>query len=248
MTRLLLTALFWLLLISPSSALRLFAPEVIPTGYLENGQVKGLGVDILNEVIRRSGFDVDPALLVPYARAFEMLKTSDDVVVASLARTRSREDQYTWLWKLTDTHRFYVTGKDGPDLDHSAAKLITNIIVLRKSSLETELSSLGFENLTTATRSTDSLKMLTAGRVPVWYTSNLLLAGALKQSPSISAQDIHVGPPVGESVGIYAAASKNLAPEIREQLLKTFQIMVQDGTIRRIQEKYLAFEVFESLY
>lgn len=238
-------SIFICLCFSPSTAVAtstfagdVMVPDLHPSGFSRNGEIQGLAVEIIEEVNRRAGGDRLHLNLVPYKRAKKTVQNGGSVIISNMAKTPDIETNVVWLFKVYEVNRFYVTRSNFPKLDHSQAKSLKLVGVLRNSSLEHTLKSEGHTNISAVKDERTNLRMLLAGRIDAWYTSNMLLAGALTDEKSISRTDIRMGDILAPSVPIYAAASKDVSPELLEKWRSAFASMEKDGTVKKIKAKY----------
>ncbi|MEH6494612.1 MAG: transporter substrate-binding domain-containing protein [Pseudomonas marincola] len=238
-------SIFICLCFSPSSAVAasvfagdVMVPELHPTGYSENGNLKGLAVEVIREVNKRAGNRPLNLQLVPYVRAKRVLEAGNSVIIASMARTPDLEDKYIWLYKLFDAKRFYVTRKGDAKLNHTQAKSVNLIGVLRNSSFEKALKSAGNTNISAVKDERTNLRMLVAGRINAWYTSNILLSGALLGESSIGRDQITIGDIVSPNIPVYAAASRDVPSVLIGRWQDAYASMKRDGTLSKMQQKY----------
>jgi len=217
---------------------KVMVPNLHPSGFSRNGKIKGIAVEIIEEVNRRAGGDTLHLNLVPYKRAKSTVQKGGSVIISNMAKTPSIAANVVWLYKVYEVNRFYVTRRNFPKLDHSQAKSLNLVGVLRNSSLEHTLKNKGHTNISAVTDERTNLRMLMAGRIEAWYTSNMLLAGALSEEETISQADIKMGDILAPSVPIYAAASLDVSPELVEKWRSAFASMEKDGTLKKIKAKY----------
>jgi polar amino acid transport system substrate-binding protein len=80
-----------------------------PFNWMLNGKLQGMAVDVAVDLAKRAGYA--PAMqALPFRRAYEVGRTSPNVLLLTLARTPEREGQFiwlgpiaprdVWLWKL----------------------------------------------------------------------------------------------------------------------------------------------------
>lgn len=78
-----------------------------PYNYEENGEQKGISVEILRAVWKRMGEDAGPVRFMPWARAYRDIQEKSGLVLFSMARTPAREDLFQWACPIT-TARFML--------------------------------------------------------------------------------------------------------------------------------------------
>ncbi len=72
-----------------------------PYNYEENGEMKGLAVDLLRLVWQRMGVKSQKISVYPWARGYAMLQHRANVVLFTTARIRKRENLFKWAGPIT---------------------------------------------------------------------------------------------------------------------------------------------------
>lgn len=223
----------------PVSALEIFAAEARPSSFEEKGVVKGFSVEIALEVARRLGYSGLNIQLLPFRRAIFTPRQQTNVVLTNLVRTRNRENHYKWLYKTTDVSSHYVTKKPGISHNHKTAAKLNLVGVFSGAAVHIALKKQKDIEVQASSDEITNLKMLMAGHIDAWYTSTVLMRGALLNSPSISWDDLVVGERVGGIISVYAAASLDMPDEEVLKWQQAFETMKEDGTYQTIMERYL---------
>ncbi|MBU1311932.1 MAG: ABC transporter substrate-binding protein [Gammaproteobacteria bacterium] len=154
---------------SADAALRIIT-EPSGRGRLKDrhGQVYGMSTELVKAVQQQLGNTATIEIL-PWARAYAIAVSSDNVVLYDTIRTAEREDKFKWVGPIkiysVDLHARKGAIKDNTSL----ANLLQNHVVCetRNTSIVNELLSLGFEidkNLILSRQSGDCYNMLKLGR------------------------------------------------------------------------------------
>lgn len=223
----------------PVSALEIFAAEARPSSFEEEGVIKGFSVEIAKEVARRIGYPTLKIHLLPFRRAIYVPRQQSGVVLTNIVRNRSRENHYKWLYKTTDISSHYVTKSPGISYTHETAAKLNLVGVFSGSAVHIALKKQKGVNIRAARDEQTNLKMLMAGRIDAWYSSTVLIRGALLNLPSISWKDLVIGERVGNIISVYAAASLDMPDEEVLKWRKAFETLKEDGTYQTIMERYL---------
>ena len=87
------------------------AEDLPPYHYIdEHGQATGALVDIVKALARHA--EVDYTIeLYPFARAFKLFNAKPNVLMFSLLKSPSREQQFVWLGELIDNKAYLVALK-----------------------------------------------------------------------------------------------------------------------------------------
>jgi len=195
--------------------------EVSPPGeYLDaDGQPAGVTIALVRELLRRLKVRATIRIL-PWKRTYEMGLNENNVVLMETTRTPERENRFKWVGPILVVKRI-VYGLDTYD---KPLKTIADlrqggpICVLRGSSNERYLQSLGIPQINTVTVPAQCLKMLAADRVKLFYTSEIGMDGLLKEQ------------------GLTSDRVRALLDLKKEYLYLAFSKDVSDGRIRRWQD------------
>ncbi|MEH8016351.1 ABC transporter substrate-binding protein [Rheinheimera muenzenbergensis] len=134
----------------------------------QHGQVYGMSTELIKAVQQQLG-DTAKIEILPWARAYAIAVSSDNVALYDTIRTAGREDKFKWVGPIkiysVDLHARKGAIKDNASL----ADLLQNHVVCetRNTSIVNELLSLGFEidkNLILSRQSGDCYNMLKLGR------------------------------------------------------------------------------------
>ena len=91
--------LLLLLLLQPMvclAELRLLTEQAPPTSFLRDGQPEGYAVEVVRELIRRTGNQARIELM-PWTRAYFLAKSEADTGLFSVVRTTEREALFQWV-------------------------------------------------------------------------------------------------------------------------------------------------------
>jgi len=143
--------LLLLLLLQPMvclAELRLLTEEAPPTSFLRDGQPEGYAVEVVRELIRRTGSQARIELL-PWTRAYFLAKSEADTGLFSVVRTAEREALFQWVGPiLQGATRFYSLKSSKLRIDslEDAARAGTLALPKQWYTYET-LQRMGFTNL-----------------------------------------------------------------------------------------------------
>ena len=220
---------------------RLIGAELAPYAYDVQGQVVGLGVEIMQEIGRRLGHSGDVSLM-PLKRAFQHTLTQSNVLMTPMARVASREGQLQWVIHYIDDRFFYVSRAGGPKLTHELARQGGTFGVLAGSAPLAQLRQGGVSNYLEQTRDTANINMLRVGRIDGWFTSAILFSAALKSNPELSPADFVIGD-VQSSHCVYIVASNTMPQTLLGPWQQAFETMRIDGTVAEIVGRHLGPEL-----
>lgn len=216
---------------------RLVGAELAPYAYQENSQVRGLGIEIMQEIGRRLGHS-GKVTLMPFKRAFQNARSRNNLLMAPVARVPSREGQLQWAIHFIDDQFFYVSRAESRPLTHAQARQGGVIGVLAGSAPLAQLLQAGVSNYLEQTRDTANIDMLRIGRIDAWFTSAILLSAAFNSNPELSPADFVIGAAQSRHC-VYIVASNDTAAAQLHPWQQTFATMQADGTVQEIVSHYL---------
>lgn len=74
--------------------------EYRPYNYTENGQLKGISIELLQLIWTHMGFQKQPIQIYPWARGYNLLKENENHVLFATTRTEEREHLFKWVGPL----------------------------------------------------------------------------------------------------------------------------------------------------
>lgn len=209
-----------------------------PVSFLEQGRLTGSSVAVVREILRRLDRS-DPIRLVPWARGYGMLQSQPDVVLFSTARTPERENQFFWVGPLFRAKGGFYALKSRNlrfnSLDE--VKRVGAIATYKDDAREQILKTHGFANLDSSNSPVSNLKKLMAGRVDLWFYSDLGMRQIAQQAGVDPSQLSLVY--VYKSYDAYIAMSRQMPGAVVHRWQRALDGMVRDGTFKRLSLKWL---------
>lgn len=230
---------FWALLTSPAMAqLQLFTEEAPPMGYSQDGELHGMSVDIVRELITRTGHDAQMRIL-PWTRAYHLAQRDADTAIFSTVRTAEREARFQWVGPILEgSARFYSLETRNLHIDTLQAAAASGPLALPKQwySYET-LSNLGFENLYGVPTARHMVTMLKHGRVQLIATDDITLDAVLATG-DLRRDQVRAHLPFMHTA-YYIAFSLKTDPAVVERWREALAEMRQDGSYEAIIRHWL---------
>jgi polar amino acid transport system substrate-binding protein len=90
------SACFFLAAAGPADILYI-TENYAPSNYVEEGELKGVAVDLLKAVWKQMGVDEQPILVYPWARGYQTVLNRPDTVLFAMSRTVDRENLFKWV-------------------------------------------------------------------------------------------------------------------------------------------------------
>ena len=221
--------------------LQILADENRPLSFTENGQTKGLAVEVVQEIQRRVG-NKNTIEIQPWSRAYRAVSSEPNVAVFAMARTAAREELFQWVGPISAS-RASLYGRRGAGLvinNLDDAKAVERIMVVRDFYTHQLLQKLGFTNLELVPKPETMVKMALNDRAPLMFTSNVTLPDLLEKAGA-KANDLEQLYTV-TSIQTYVAFSATTAKDIVVRWQAALDAMKRDGSYAAIYAKWLPGE------
>jgi len=240
-------AVFVLVLITNAQGadIRVVTEELPPYMYTQDGRVCGFTTEIIRATLDQSGLDYTIEAF-PWARAYEMARTQEDVLIYSILKLPWREKQFKWI-KLDglSAARSLFKPKYRQDINITSLSEAKEyrIGVTRKSSTHHFLLSRGFRdgvnlfpvnceelNLLKSQPGTMRIDLTTGDRISLvhWTNASGLPSDYWKEQMPLFEEDL------------YMAFGLKTSDDLVEKVRKAFGEIRDQGKLDVIREKYSA--------
>lgn len=227
---------------SPGSAapasLRLLSEEFPPINFTEGGQPRGLSIDIVQAIQKRLGQAL-PIEFMPWARAFREAQDGPPAALFSMARIPEREKLFQWVGPIVSFQStFYAKAGSGIRLASLAeARRATKVLVVRDWYTLTQLQSAGFRNLQLISDPIQGVRMLAAGRAPLFAAEKLSMPETLARA-GVARQALEEVFSFASSEG-YIAFSRSTPMGTVHAWQTQLNELKRDGTFQAIYKRWL---------
>lgn len=208
-----------------------------PIAYENNGQLEGMGVE-LTEILLKSM----PAQLsakskievLPFTRAFNILKTRENALLFTVARTPEREKLFYMLGPLAhgESILFALENSKIDSSNFEELKSTASVATVRGSVYESQLRQHGFKNIVLVNSTITPIKLLMSGRVDLICEGSLVFPFVAKSAgyPNLKLKNITS---LGAS-SLYYAFSKGTDPEIIAQWKQALIQSKKNGSFKKV--------------
>ncbi len=224
-----------------AAELQLLTEENPPLNFSQNGQPRGLSIDVVQEIQRRVG-NTDPIEVQPWARAYRTATTVPNVALFGTARTAVREELFHWVGPVA-TAVASLYSKRGAGLRIASlddAKSVERILVVRDFYTHQLLQKLGFANLELVAKPETMVKITVNGRAPLMFIGNLTLPDLLEKAGA-TRSDVELVYTV-TSIQTYIAFSLGTPKGVVASWQAALGGMKRDGTYATIYARWLPGE------
>lgn len=212
-----------------------------PYNYQLNGEVAGLGSEIVTSVLTKAKIPVNIAIY-PWARAYLMATQEPDILIYTIGRTPERENLFKWVGKIAPRKMYLFKLKSRKDISlHSLddARRYT-IGLVRNSASHLSLKSQGFENngkLALVIEDVQNLKMLLSGRIELMAGNELALA-YMARMHNLQYSNLERCILLSDKGHYYFALSKKTDQHVYVALTEAYEVLEKTGELDRIRAKY----------
>ena len=217
--------------------LRLLSEEFPPINFTEAGRPSGLAVEVVQGVLKRLGQTLDIEFQ-PWARAYREAQGREPMALFSAARIPERERLFQWAGPIVTFYSsFYARAGAGRLKRFDDARQAGDVLVVRDWYTAQQLASEGFHNLRYVSDPTQGLRMLLAGRAPLFASERISMQGALASAG--------VDPASLEEVYTFASSDGYIAfsPGTPKRVVTAWQrqidAMKRDGSFQAIYKRWL---------
>lgn len=217
--------------------LKIYTEDSPPGNYLNKGEIEGLAVDIVREILLRLKLP-DNIQVVPWARGYTLALNQPNVALFSTTRLPQREKYFKWVGPIyTQTWGFY--GKKGLGLQINSledAKKVARIGTYYKDAKEQFLKRNGFVNLVSTNKNISNIRRVMEGNLDLWVSSDFNMPYLAKEAG--------VDPDQLELVYAFRRVNNYIAFSIQtpDDLIKIWQQTLDniksDGTYTTFCRKY----------
>jgi polar amino acid transport system substrate-binding protein len=233
-----------LLLASPARAedLRAYTERFPPFNYQqEDQQASGISYELLMLIASKARLRIKTEFL-PWPRAVSKNSADANSILFTTVHTAPRENSYLWVGPVDPCDIALIRLKSRNDIQLATladAHQYKVGVPAYGADIET-LQRFGFpaERLEKVPSSGNMVKMLYAGRFEL--ISGILLSHAYDaKTAGHNPAELAVAYTLQPGLGCYFAFNPKVHPDFYQRFLHASQSLVQDGTLSRLQAKYL---------
>lgn len=223
--------------IGKAYSLKLYTEDSPPSSYLDDGQLRGLSVEIVEEILHRIGKS-ETISLVPWARGYKLALSDAEIVLFSTTRLSQRETLFSWVGPLYQQRWGFYRWKDSGVMitDLEAAKKVQRIGTYRQDAKMQYLQTLGFDNLVPTNKNISNIAHLKKGDIDLWVSSDFNIKHLASQA-GVMPEQLELASTF-HTVGNYIAFSKSTSPHVIRLWQAVLAEMKADGTYKSICQRY----------
>ncbi len=217
--------------------LRIFTEDSPPGNYLHNGELTGLSVEVIREILGRLNLP-DDIQVVPWARGYHLLLHQPNVALFSTTRLPLREKRFKWVGPLyTQTWGFYAAKSSNLQIGSlEDAKKVARIGTYHADAKEQFLKQQGFTNLVSSNKNINNIRRIMEGKLDLWLSSDFNMPYLARQA-GVSPSQLKLVHAFRE-VDNYIAFSIQTPDEVITLWQRILDDLKSDGTYASLRKKY----------
>jgi ABC-type amino acid transport substrate-binding protein len=222
--------------------LSLYTEEYPPFNFEENGGLQGITVDLLDEMLRRTGSSLrkEDIQLVPWNNGYQRTLNQPNTALFATTRTEQREDLFQWVGPIAPT-TIVLTAKKSSNISISSASDINqySIGTVRADVGEQLLLELGVsrKNIDSVPTPEANAHKLAGNRIDLW-SYEAIVAKWLLKSHGYNPDDYEAVYTLSGGE-LYFAFNPQVPHSVLEQLQSALDDIKADGTYQKILDTYL---------
>lgn len=226
-----------------SADIRVITTEYPPLAYEEKeGKISGFCMEVIEEAFKIEKLE-NKIEIMPWARAYNIAKTREDVMVFPITRSKLRENNFKWAGPLIK-YNFcvYRNKKDKNIIVNSLEDLKKYKIQVMRNSVGKEfLISNGFklgENIEEVVETTSTVLKFLNGDIQIICDYTPLIKFTAEKNGK-NLDEIEKIYEIEElNLGMYAAFSKNIPDETVEKINNGIEKIKKNGKYEEIYKKW----------
>ncbi|MRI35407.1 amino acid ABC transporter substrate-binding protein [Endozoicomonas sp. OPT23] len=220
-----------------SDKLKLMTENYPPFNYSTEGKnfaredgIEGVSVEIVQNMMERSGVDYSMTLRTPWNRIYEQVKNKKGFGVFSTTLTEEREPEFKWVGPLVSDNWIILKKTGSPIRINKLDDLKNYRIGGYKGDATTEYLLANGVDVDQTTLNTRNPKKLAADRIDLWVSSELSSPYLAKMAGVSRGEEVFRY----KSVDYYLALNKEISDETVHKLQAALDAMKADGTLEGI--------------
>lgn len=224
--------------------IRIVTEEFPPYNMTVDGRITGLSTEIVEAVLKEIGVQA-PIQSMPWARAYDIARNSENVLIYSISRFPERDKLFKWVGALAPSE-WYLFSQRGREvalgrLDDARRHQIATV---NEDAGEQYLVSRGFaigSNLQSSNKYEFNYQKLRMGRVDLWVANDLVAHHLARQAGDDPAKVLvrALALPELGGEGLYMAFGPKTSDAVVERFRKGLDAVTRNGTVAALKKKWL---------
>lgn len=224
-----------------ANPLTIVTEQYPPYNYEERGSIKGMSTEVVSAVLKELDLEVDIEIY-PWARAYDMASTQENVLIYSISRTPQRESLFNWVGVIASIDFTIFALERRQDINIQSLEDIRAYMLglVRGDALEQFFSANNFTEIERVNTNKQAMEMLLASRTDLWPISKQAGAYILKKNNMIPAQTVRAVFELEEfsSEDLYMAFSRSTNKKLVNDFKRALEKIKENGIYNEIISRY----------
>lgn len=230
------------LLAMAAQTLQIVTEEYPPFNYTENGKLTGVSTEIVQALLKETGFQGDFHSL-PWARAYELALQGENTLIYTITRTPQRESLFKWVGVVASPrHYLFAWARRPLKLERLDDARRYQIATVNEDVGEQFLMAHGFikgRDLQSNSRYVFGYEKLKLGRVQLWVMDELVASYVTRQAGDDPDKVLVKALWLEElSGGHYLAFGPRTPDALVERFRRALDTLRRNGTLAAILQKW----------
>lgn len=226
-----------------ATELRIYTEHYPPYNYeTEAGKVTGFSTEIVETLVKRVGVKAKIELY-PWARAYDIVLREKNTTIYTITRSKERESLFKWVGPIAARTIYLYKLKNRTDIKvnsmEDAKKYVIGASI--NDAFGQSLLKMGFENgknIEFVPSEKHHIRKLFAGRVDLSGNVELAMAHLIKLE-GFKYDDVEKVYKFPDKSAYYIGFNKRTSDDLINRFQKALDKIKQDGTFKKIKDKYL---------
>lgn len=224
-----------------ANPLTIVTEQYPPYNYEERGSIKGMSTEVVSAVLKELDLEVDIEIY-PWARAYDMASTQENVLIYSISRTPQRESLFNWVGVIASIDFTIFALERRQDINIQSLEDIRAYMLglVRGDALEQFFSANNFTEIERVNTNKQAMEMLLASRTDLWPISKQAGTYILKKNNMIPAQTVRAVFELEEfsSEDLYMAFSRSTNKKLVNDFKRALEKIKENGIYNEIISRY----------
>lgn len=149
--------------------IKVVTEDTFPVQYFENGKISGPATKLVEQVLSAANISYTIEVL-PWARAYHLALTEPNILIYSLARTKTRTNKFKWVGRIMALE-YYLYGSFDSDINLKtplATLKKFRVGTVRDSAVDQYLRANNFKKLTTVVQGIQNFNLFEQKRIDLF--------------------------------------------------------------------------------
>ncbi len=212
--------------------IHLVTEEYPPFNYQEDGELRGLSVELMEAIMADAGLEYDMAIM-PWARAVSLAENTPGHCVFTTVHNKARDNRFAWVQPLLTSYSYLVKKSGSPVKAETIEDARGYLVGTQRGDYTVGvLEEKGFKRIDLAAEFGVSLKKLLMGRIDLMPMAGTTAREEILKGTPIETTLLLVQNPNG------VACNKDIDPAALAAMQASLNKLIENGTREAIFKKY----------